>query len=114
MGIFDYFTKETEAKEKQKPTKPVNFSSKKPTEGQVGGDQNASVRVFKPTSYEDVISIIDFLLLSKPAVVNLSAVKDDTVQRVIDILSGACYALHGSISEVANNIYLISPDGVAM
>lgn len=115
MGLFDYFTKETETEEKRpKTNKPVGFSSRKNGGLNDKTDDNVSVRVFKPTSFDDVCQIIDFLLLSKPAVVNMEAVKDDTIQRVMDILSGACYALHGDISEISKNIYLISPDAQLM
>ncbi|MBR7135769.1 MAG: cell division protein SepF [Clostridia bacterium] len=117
MGLFDFFTKETEVQEKKTPAKkPVGFSSSKingsqqPVQRQQAADGNVPVRVFKPTSFQDVCAIIDFLLLNKPAIVNVEAVKDQTIQRVMDILSGACYALHGEISEISHNIYLISPD----
>lgn len=116
MGLFDFFTKEAEVEEKKvNKNHPVGFSSRK-----AGGDMpkpaddSVSVRVFKPTSFDDVCQIIDFLLLNKPAVVNMEAVKDETIQRVMDILSGACYALHGDISEISKNIYLLSPDGQMM
>lgn len=113
MGLFDFFVKETPIEEKKstkKTNRQMNFGGKTGTENR-RSDENISVRVFKPTSFDDVCEIIDFLLLNKPAVVNMEAVKDDTTQRVMDILSGACYALHGDISEISQNIYLISPDG---
>lgn len=115
MGLFDFFTKETEAEpKKNKPVRPVGFSSRKSGANEEKTDDNVAVRVFKPTSFDDVCQIIDFLLLNKPAVVNVEAVKDDTIQRVMDILSGACYALHGDISEISKNIYLLSPEGQMM
>lgn len=112
MGLFDFFTKESENENKKNnQQRPVGFSSRKNGENDTAKtDDNVSVRVFKPTSFDDVCRIIDFLLLGKPAVVNMEAVKDDTIQRVMDILSGACYALHGDISEISKNIYLISPE----
>lgn len=114
MGLFDFFTKEAPADEKKTrrtQTRPLSFGGKNVSADSKRTDENVSVRVFKPTSFDDVCEIIDFLLLNKPAVVNMEAVKDDTIQRVMDILSGACYALHGDISEISKNIYLLSPDG---
>ncbi len=117
MGLFDFFTKETEGNNK-KPSKnrSATFTNRKLNDAAVSSNNadNVAVRVFKPTSFDDVCQIIDFLLLNKPAVVNMEAVKDETIQRVMDILSGACYALHGDISEISQNIYLISPDGQVM
>ncbi len=114
MGLFDYFTKESNTDKKSNKSRQTNFGVKKSTSEAEPVDDNVSVRVFKPNSFDDVFKIIDFLLLSKPAVVNMEAVSDDTIQRVMDILSGACYALHGDISEISRNIYLISPDDKMM
>lgn len=115
MGLFDYFFKEKPSDDKKsnkQPVRPAGFGNKNnAAEQNKVPDGNVSVRVFKPTSFEDVCEIIDFILLNKPAVVNMEDVKDDTIQRVIDILCGACYALHGDISEISKNIYLLSPDG---
>ncbi len=111
MGLFDYFTQETNNDKKPNKSRQTGFGVKKTTNDvEKPVDDNVSVRVFKPSSFDDVSRIIDFLLLNKPAVVNMEAVSDDTIQRVMDILSGACYALHGDISEISKNIYLISPD----
>ncbi len=116
MGLFDFFTKETTSSDK-KTTKKQNAQNKNDgaiefsqpsTISQVDG--NVAVRVFKPTSFDDVCAIIDFILLNKPAIVNVEAVKGETTQRVMDILSGACYAVRGSISEVVPNVYLVSPE----
>ncbi len=111
MGLFDFFTKEDESSKKNNKSRQTGFSIKNngSTTEKTAND-NVSVRVFKPNSFDDVSRIIDFLLLNKPAVVNMEAVSDDTIQRVMDILCGACYALHGDISEISKNIYLISPD----
>lgn len=110
MGLFDYFTKEATNEKKPNKTRTANIGTIEGSSQPDPTDDNVSVRVFKPTSFLDVKNIINFLMLNKPAVVNLEAVSDDTIQRVIDMLSGACYALHGDISEISKNIYLISPE----
>ena len=117
MGLFDFLTKEVEpnqAKQQTRRSKSTpDFSARlkknQPNNPQADNDGNVPVRVFKPTSFDDVCAVIDFLLLGKPAIVNVEAVKEQTIQRVMDILSGACYALHGTMSEISHNIYLISP-----
>lgn len=110
MGLFDFFTKEAEPEKKAKSSRPVGFSSQKKQHGSNPDNDNVQVKVFYPKSFDDVCEIIDFLLLNKPVVVNMETIKDETIQRVMDILSGACYALRGNISEISKNIYLISLD----
>ena len=56
-------------------------------------------------------SVIDLLLTKKPAIVYLTEVRDNTSQRVLDILSGAIYALNGSVGEIGDEVYLFTPDG---
>ena len=117
MGLFDFLTKEVDNNQVNKPRREKatpSFSSRLKTnqakeQHQPDSDGNVAVRVFKPTSFDDVCAVMDFLLLGKPAIVNVEAIKEQTIQRVMDILSGACYALNGSMSEIAHNIYLISP-----
>ncbi|MBQ3495936.1 MAG: cell division protein SepF [Clostridia bacterium] len=116
MGLFDFLTKEVEPnqqkqsrREKSTPGFSARLKSNQAQNPQPDDDGNVAVRVFKPTSFDDVCAVIDFLLLGKPAIVNVEAVKEQTIQRVMDILSGACYALHGTMSEISHNIYLISP-----
>ncbi len=70
------------------------------------------ITVFKPTSFNDVESIIDCVKLGKSAVVHLTAVKTETAIRVLDMLSGAIYALNGGVYEMEKNIFMFSPQGV--
>lgn len=114
MGIFDSFIKEKSPTEKKAEgkTKVYGFT---PTSKKDGGSVppsggNEKLKTFKPQSFDDVCKIIDVLLLDRPVVVNLEAVRDDTMQRVIDILSGACYALHGGIEQITENVFTITPD----
>lgn len=68
--------------------------------------------VYKPSTPDDVQTLIDFLKRREPAIVNLDEVEENSAQRVLDFVSGAIYALNGSIHRIAGNIFLISPEGV--
>lgn len=74
--------------------------------------ENGPVTVFNPTSYDDVATIIDSLKTGKTAVVHLTALKPETAIRIIDMLSGAVYALSGGVYEMEKNIFMFSPTGV--
>ncbi len=114
MGIFDYFMsgekKQTKtAKIEQQPTQIVTFS---PTETQ--NFQVGDMNLFYPQSFEDVSAIIEILALGKPVYVNLRNCKAIPAQRVIDMLSGAIYALHGNVCQADNDTYLFSLNTVSI
>lgn len=70
--------------------------------------------VYTPKTADDVQTVIDFLKLHKSAIVNLDDVDEAISQRVLDFVSGAIYALNGSVHRVAGNIFLLSPEGVGI
>ena len=106
MGIFDLFGKEPRTRtgvsnrEFDLPTQPVPEEKKMP------------VSVFVPTSFEDIEKIINVLKVGKTAVVHLSNLKPETQIRVLDMLSGAIYALGGGVYEMEKNVFMFSPTGV--
>ena len=71
-----------------------------------------NVVVYEPKNPDDVQHLIDYLKRREPAIVNLDNVDMDRAQRILDFISGAAYALSGSVHRIASNIFLISPEGV--
>ena len=68
--------------------------------------------VLQPQSMEDTQTVIDNLRLGKPVIVNLENLNSDAAQRLLDFISGAIYALEGSVRKVSRGIFLLAPDGV--
>ena len=33
-------------------------------------------------------------------------------QRIMDFISGACYALNGSLQAISNNIFIVAPENI--
>ncbi len=111
MGLFDFFI----SKEKQTATTPKRAEARAFNYNQgLTNDQNqaAKMQVFYPKSFDEVSEIINILSMGKPALVNVKDLRPETSQRVLDLLSGAIYALHGGLCEVDKGIYLFSIDGV--
>lgn len=72
-----------------------------------------NVVVYEPRMPEDVQMLIDYLKRREPAIINLNDLEDVVVaQRILDFLSGAEYALGGSVHLIADNIFLFTPEGV--
>lgn len=104
MGVFDLFGREPKTKNDR--TKVENsFTSDV-------NDKKGPVAVFSPTAFDDVENIIDALKVGKNAVVHLTELKTETAIRVLDMLSGAIYALGGGVYEMGKNIFMFSPSGV--
>ena len=80
--------------------------------GDNAADDRNPVSVFMPSSYDEVEKIIDALKANKTAVVHLTELKTETALRILDMLSGAIYALGGGVYEMQKNIFMFSPCGV--
>lgn len=81
--------------------------------GNEQADSNfGAIAKFSPRSFDDVEVIIDKLVNGEPAIVSLASVRSDTAQRVVDLLSGATYAIGGNLSKLENDLYVFTPSGV--
>lgn len=106
MGVFDLFGKDPKTKNERGVR--ADFDQRI----SLTNEKNAPVSVFSPTSYVDVETIIDAIKAGKNAVVHLTELKTETAIRVLDMLSGAIYALGGGVYEMGKNIFMFSPAGV--
>ncbi|MBE7089576.1 MAG: cell division protein SepF [Clostridiales bacterium] len=70
------------------------------------------IAIFTPKSFDDVQKIIDEMRNGLTVMVHLTALKTDTAIRVLDLLSGAIYALGGGVYEVQKNTFMFNPGGV--
>lgn len=66
--------------------------------------------VYHPVSYEDTQAIIDNLKNRKPIIVNMEELDVDCAQRILDFLSGAVYALSGTMCKVSRGIFVVAPN----
>ncbi len=73
-----------------------------------------NVIVYKPKNQGDIKNLIDFLRRKEPIIVNFSLLPKDVSASMIAFISGALYALRGSIHPIANNLYLLTPEGVSI
>ncbi len=109
MGLFDFVTKSNRKKQKSREE-----TGNRPTQTKVN-DYSGSGSIEKccPKSFDDVAAIIDKLLLGEPVIVDVSAVSSQTAQRVMDLMSGAIYAIDGNMGELTKDVYVFTPRGVA-
>ena len=111
MGIFDLFSKEPKTKSNELRSEFLERQTI--YEQNKEQDQNKGpMSIFYTKSYDAVETIIATLKEKKMAVVHLNQLKQDTAIRVLDMLSGAIYALDGGVYEVEKNVFMFSPFGV--
>ena len=66
--------------------------------------------VYNPVSYEDAQNIIDNLKSSKPVIVNMEELDVAAAQRILDFISGAIYAINGTIAKISRGIFVVAPN----
>lgn len=72
-----------------------------------------NIVLYSPRTAADVERLIDYLKRREPAIINLEPIANSPdAQRVLDITSGATYALGGTIDVIGTNMFLIVPDGI--
>lgn len=67
------------------------------------------VTVIKPNTFENSTDIVDKLLEGKAVVLNLEGLRLELSQRIVDCVSGGCYAISGNLQRVSGYIYLVTP-----
>ena len=76
------------------------------------GNYTGKMIVYRPVSYEDTQNIIDNLKSRKPVIVNMEQIEVETAQRILDFMSGACYAVDGRVYKVSSRIFIVAPANI--
>jgi len=73
---------------------------------------SARVHVVEPEAFNDAQEVGDRLKANQPVVLNLQGVSRELQRRLIDFASGLAYAVGGSMSRVADHVFLLAPANV--
>jgi len=73
---------------------------------------SARVHIVEPHGFNDAQEIGDRLKVGQPVILNLQNVPRDLQRRLIDFSSGLAYAVGGSMSRVADQVFLLTPTNV--
>lgn len=68
-----------------------------------------NVNVSTPSTFRDIQELVNSLRRHEAVIVDMSRIHPDCVERVLDYLSGAVYALEGSEKSVSKTIYMFTP-----
>ena len=75
-------------------------------------DSNIELKVVRPTSFEEVSDIADYLIDGCTVVLNLELLDGPITMRMLDFLNGVTYSTDGEIKNVAKNTYILTPNNV--
>jgi cell division inhibitor SepF len=70
------------------------------------------VHVMDPKGFNDAQEVGDRLKAGQPVILNLQGVERDLQRRLIDFSSGLAYALNGTMSKAAEQVFLLTPSDV--
>lgn len=100
----------------EKPAKQPRVSSPKvtPMRKRSAMPSTMEVCVIKPSSMNETKEIADTLLDNCTVVLNLEGIDVELAQRIIDFVSGACYALDGGLQMVSSYIFILTPSHVTI
>ena len=113
-GIFK--KKSAQPEETREPAKTGSGSpfsrSRNASRGSNPRMGGSEVCIFKPSSIEDSREITETLLQGKAVVINFEGLHVEISQRIIDFISGSCYALDGNLQKISNYIFIATPNSV--
>jgi len=89
-------------------------NNKKGTVLSLHAQRQLKVIVSEPKEFDEVQAIADHLKARRPVIVNLEHADAELAKRVVDFVSGATYALNGSMQKVGNGIFLFVPDNIGI
>lgn len=75
----------------------------------LGGGQD--VVIINPKNNEDIQKAVDMLRQNQAVIINLNDISDTDLNMVMYFLSGAVYALNGSIHNYMDGHFIITPEG---
>jgi len=110
LGLVEEVDSEEESKPLQEKEE---FETKSKKVGTVvnlhTAQKQLKVVVIDPASFDEVQAIADHLRNRKPVIINLEDTEKDVAKRIVDFISGATYALGGSMQKIGNSIFLFAP-----
>lgn len=75
-------------------------------------DNRTTVNILKPADFDESPSIANSLKDGQILLINTTGMEKKVAQRLLDFVSGACYALGGDVSEVESGVFVFSPSSV--
>ena len=103
---------ENEEMEEENSAEPVITNKKNNKVVNIHTSSAVKVTITKPSDYEEAMEICDALKNRRIVLVNTTALEIRIAQRLLDFISGSCYALGGELQQIEKGVYILSPSNV--
>jgi FtsZ-interacting cell division protein YlmF len=77
--------------------------------GRFSSDNSGNINMCYPKRFEDIIKLIDSIKRGEAVIVDLGVLPEDVCQKMLDFMSGAIYALSGSMQRISGTTFLFAP-----
>ena len=103
---------ESEVREEEESIEPVITNKKNNKVVNIHTSTSVKVTITKPVDYEEATEICEALKNRRIVLVNTTVLELKIAQRLLDFISGSCYALGGEWQQIEKGVYLLSPSNV--
>ena len=91
---------------------PVITNKKNSKVVNIHTSSTTKVTITKPIDYEEATEICEALKNRRIVLVNTTVLELKIAQRLLDFISGSCYALGGELQQIEKGVYILSPSNV--
>ena len=70
--------------------------------------------VLKPTSYDDVQTVVRRVRTNQPVVLSFKNLKIEVAKRILDFSFGLACGIDGSVEELGDRVFVVLPQGVEL
>lgn len=111
---YDDYEDEEYEKEvvEEEEVEPVITNKKNSKVVNIHTSSATKVTITKPVDYEEATEICEALKNRRIVLVNTTVLELKIAQRLLDFISGSCYALGGELQQIERGVYLLSPSNV--
>ena len=78
----------------------------------LSGISGSNLIIYAPKENKDIKILIECLRRREACIVNLGLLRASDAEKILQFLSGAVYALKGSIKRLQGDLFLMTPEGI--
>ena len=79
----------------------------------VDGEKKHFVTI-RPKTFKDIERAVDFLVNNECSIIDMSSIRAEESTRIIDFLSGSCYALKAQLKRLQGDLFLLMPSSIKL
>lgn len=98
--------------EKIAPAAPEISEEPAPSRNATLEGNNMELKVVRPETMDEVVTIADYLMDGCTVVLNLEMLDKVSITRMLDFLNGVTYTTGGEVKNVSQGTYIITPSGI--